>query len=314
MDILSHIQQLKPAFKPTSLKTYASHLTTTHKALYGTYAMDNATWLSADKDKVIEYLGGLGSPHTRRNKLNAMLLMLSGDITQPVYKEYETLRDGFNNALQKDSDNHKKSEKQEKNWVTKAEIDTVLAERFAYLHKRKIMKMKVGEPTQQESKRFHDFLLLKTIAELPSRCDFHSLEIVKRANFKPTAEDTQNYLVIGHRAEIVVNSWKTKKAHSESRVLSLSDDLKKYIRSYVKQYPEQKHLFVDASGNAFKRNSFTKRITRLFKEHFPDKDIAPTMLRHIYATEKNGDIVDALEDDAKKLGHSVSTHLQYIKK
>jgi site-specific recombinase XerD len=114
--------------------------------------------------------------------------------------------------------------------------------------------------------------------------------------------------------EIVVNSWKTKKSYSEPRVLALSDDLKKCMRSFVKQRPGQQHLFVDASGNAFKRNSFTKKITRLFKEHFPDKDISTTMLRHIFATEQNGDIVDALEEDAKKLGHSVSTHLQYIKK
>ena len=314
MDIYAHIQKLKPDFKPQSVKAYAAHLTTTHKALYGSTEMPDVRWLVTDLEKVVKCLNGFASLHTRRNKLNAMLLVLSDD-KNDAYKEYETLRDDYNNSLRKDTENHVKSDKQEQNWITKAEIDAALAERAAYLHKRKVTKMKTGEPTKAEAQKFHDYLLLKTVAELPSRNDFHSLKIVKRAAYnKLSREDEQNYIVTGHRMQIVVNSWKTKKSFSEPRVLALSTDLQKIVRAFIKQQPQQEHLFVDGSGNPYTRNSFTKKITRLFAEHFPGKSVSTTMLRHIFATEKNGDLVAGLEEDAKKLGHTVSTHLQYVKK
>ena len=48
MDIHAHIAQLKPDFKPQSVKAYATHLATTHNALYGSAEMADTTWLDAD--------------------------------------------------------------------------------------------------------------------------------------------------------------------------------------------------------------------------------------------------------------------------
>ena len=59
----------------------------------------------------------------------------------------------------------------------------------------------------------------------------------------------------------------------------------------------------------------SSQITRALNGIF-DKKISVNMLRHVYLSSKYADMpsITELESTANKLGHSVSTMLEYIKK
>ena len=74
-------------------------------------------------------------------------------------------------------------------------------------------------------------------------------------------------------------------------------------------------FLTDSRNNKMTANTLTKHIVNIFKS--TKKRISVNMLRHMWSTEhseaKNIDY-KKLKEQAHKMGHSIETHIEYIKK
>ena len=119
--IMQHITQNKPDISPSSLKSYAHHIRRLQKS-QNEYTLE----IFLDYDKVIDTLGKFKSYLTKRNYLNAIIvLLLNNPLFAKVITKYQALRDTYNTQYETEQRTCVRSEKQEKNWITTAEIDVI---------------------------------------------------------------------------------------------------------------------------------------------------------------------------------------------
>ena len=117
------------------------------------------------------------------------------------------------------------------------------------------------------------------------------------------ANDSTNLLDWKNKNFIFTN-YKTKKTYQE-QVIPIAPELQAILKVYFKfhktyKHSSKPHFLVNNSGDYFKNNN---DITRLLYKVF-NKKIGSSMLRHIYLTDKYGNSMDNLEQDATKMGTS----------
>ena len=106
MDFTEHIRAARPNIKDTSVKAYNTSL----KLLAPTDATD-LIFLN-DSNTVIAQLEKYKNT-TKRNYLNAVIVVLQGvEGGEHALKEYERLRDQYNDEYSEHVQTHKKSERQ----------------------------------------------------------------------------------------------------------------------------------------------------------------------------------------------------------
>ena len=111
MDFTQLVQQARPNIKPNSAKTYATSL----KLL----APDGATDFSYlfEVEPILLKLEKY-KPTTRRNYLNAIIVVLKGvEGTEGVLKQYEKIRDKYNEEYNEQVQTHTKTERQKAIWI-----------------------------------------------------------------------------------------------------------------------------------------------------------------------------------------------------
>ena len=107
------IQSQRPDLKPNSLKIYLTSL----RKLNGGNDIKNIDFLK-DFDGIVEKISKY-KDNTRKNYLNAIIVALKALKTDDkLVKRYEELRDSYNQKYSEHLATHKKTETQEKNWVS----------------------------------------------------------------------------------------------------------------------------------------------------------------------------------------------------
>ena len=124
-----------------------------------------------------------------------------------------------------------------------------------------------------------------------------------------------NWLLIGRDKgmRFVFNKFKTSWKEGQ-KVVDVPAELAGKLRRYLKHHPmkDEKEfaLLVNSEGkpqNAV--NSITRILNRIL-----GKKVGPSMLRHIFITEKHGGALDEQEKDAELMSHSVQTQRKYAKR
>jgi hypothetical protein len=229
-----------------------------------------------------------------------------------MYEEYFELLKDFNNDLKVNTD---KSEKQEKNWISKEEVLSVhkkLKEDVINLlqKKRKIDKA-------VSNKLFLNYMILSlyTLINPRRNKDYSLMKIASN-----TDDENYNYLMIDKKntMKFILNKYKTdKKYHSVE--IDVPDDLKEVIQLYLKYHPLKAELkkkdydmpfLVDEQGKGLKNST---EITKILNKIFGMK-ISSSMLRNIFLTDKYGDVMEELKKDTKAMATSVDVAMNtYIK-
>ena len=107
------IKSYKPELKPNSLKIYLTSL----RQLNDGNDIKDIDFLK-DFNKVIEKLSSKKN-NTRKNYLNAIIITLKAlKESKELIEKYESLRDGYQKEYNDIMASHKKTETQEKNWIT----------------------------------------------------------------------------------------------------------------------------------------------------------------------------------------------------
>jgi len=284
----SELKHRRPNLNASSLKTYVSILFNLHKKLEATD--ENLEWFN-DDNTILEYLKEK-TPQTRKTVLSALFVLTGNENYQKVM--LEDCR--HTNELYK---SQKKSQKEEENWMSSAEIKEIYDELFQQVRAMFEKKLLANYTT------INNFILLGClggVSGLPPRRskDYTEMKIKNYTN-----ED--NYYKGG---KFYFNIYKTAKEYGEQviDVKERAPEFYKILNKWVKINPTEYLLF---SSNQQKLTS--PQITRMLNKLF-GKNASTDMLRHIYLTEKYGRIQDEMEQDAKEMSHSTGTQALYIKK
>ena len=217
LDLQDLIKTNKPNLSDSSIKEYVRMINILNKEVNGkSYELINLDFLK-DIDNIEKIIKSRSNnPKTIKNYYTAILVMLS---INPVM--YDDLVDKYrekvkklNDTINDDYDINKKSNTQEKNWLSGNEILDLLKS-FKKQTKPIIDKFKSGEPLSDKEKDLiqqHLVLYLYSGKAFPIiRNDFADMKIV---DDKDKLEDKKNYLVISNNKRSMrfqLNEFKTKK-------------------------------------------------------------------------------------------------------
>jgi hypothetical protein len=266
-------------------------------------------------EAVLDILKGY-KDNTKRSILISIVSILG---CCPDDKKIVKLKQKYYDLMLKKNDEIKEkatdeaTEEQKENWISWDDVK----KRFDEL------KKEVEESTNNTvvlSKPAFETLLYYMILALyihnqPRRNkDYQYMNIVFKSNDKLPKD--RNYLSYSDN-KFIFNVYKTSKKYGQ-KVEDISEELKKCIDLYLKFHPKIKGkvkkntdtpFLVGFDGNPLSQvNSMTKIFNKIF-----NKKISSSALRHIFLSDKYGDVVKEMKEDADKMGHSVQQQKEYIK-
>jgi integrase len=203
----------------------------------------------------------------------------------------------------KEAANGDKTEKQKENWLEWKDVvekrDSLLKEVSAFVNNKTLSS---GE----YDKLLQLLVLCLYVCMAPRRNqDYLDMYIVKKHDEKMPKDS--NYLDLDSK-KFIFNKYKTAKKYGEQSV-SIPDDLMHTINMYLKHNTLYKGVkgklpvpfLVSSKGEALgAANSITRILNKVF-----NKKLGSSMLRHIFLTDKYGDVKEDMAADAEAMGHSV---------
>ena len=282
------------------------------RKLNGNKELKNLNFLNK-KDSIDELIK-TKKANTQRNYYISIVSVLNTDEKKKTLTNYYRQKmDTMNKDLKKIEGENEKTETQKKNWITKEEIDNIYNK-----YKDEVNKFK-NDKTISSAKfgKLLKYVVLSLYILIPPRRnkDYQEAYIIKGMNEKDLDDDL-NYVDITNK-KFIFNNFKTVKSEGEQKI-DIPNDLMDVLNIYIKFHPliegnEKKYdvpFLVNSEGIPLPSvNSLTLLLNRIF-----NKNIGCSMLRHLYLSNKYGNLLNEQKEDAKKMGHSVEMQKDYIKK
>jgi len=233
---------------------------------------------------------------------------------QKTYNAYYNMLNDMNKTIKLADSENKMTDTQKDNWIKWEDVKNKMEE----------LKSKVDmfKSSKEINEHNYNTLLQYVVLSLyyykqPRRNqDYYKMDIIKK--YHPDMPIDINYLSIDDK-QFIFNIFKTSKSEGIQKE-DIPEELMDIIYIYMKYHPLIKGKKVKANqrlpflvyynGNKFdKVNSITRILNKIF-----GKSIGSSMLRHIFLSNKYGDIIEEQKKDAKAMGHSVEQQKEYIKK
>jgi len=284
------IKENRPKLAESSIKTYKSILSNIYKKVYPTDETIDIKKFDNTKE-FINYLKEV--PYNKRKTILAGLVVISGKVE-------------YNKMMMEDINSHKaqemkqeKNEKQTENWIEFDEVKTILA------NQEKVAKALFTKATHTnvELQQIQNYILLCLTSGVyiePRR----SIDWIMK--WKDYDDSKDNYVDMKNN-KIVFQSYKTAKTYHKVEE-QLPKKLKLILSKWFKINPTDYVIF-DKYQKPITSNKITERLNNIF-----GKKISTSMLRHIYVTNKFGDVnLKEIQDTATAMGNSPLQLLQYVK-
>lgn len=191
--------------------------------------------------------------------------------------------------------------------------------RLKYKSNEPTLRQKKGHSTYEEicevrdslPRGSHERLLLCIYTMIPPvRSDFNETKIYMK---NPTNIDENNYIVLGDRPRLVLQTYKTKKKYGRIEQ-DLPEELVREISESLVLRPRDL-LFISPASKIMNKKNFNHWANSTLKRVMSNQYITLTMFRHVYITrsdlklhEKSG-----LEQEkvAKTMGHGIDMQRGY---
>jgi len=205
-----------------------------------------------------------------------------------------------------------KSEAQEKNWLSWEDVLKVYERLKTSIQKFKDLKT----ISLAQYNTLLNCMVLALYCEIPPRrnIDYQKMNVVK--HYEKGLKEF-NYCCYDDN-KFVFNVYKTSSTYGE-QAIDMPQSLKDIITIYLKHHPLLKMKGLTAktdvpflvyhNGEGLSAvNSITRILNKIFK-----RNLGASMLRHIFITDKFGEVDKEKHDIAEEMGHSVSMQDAYIK-
>lgn len=270
----------KSDVKTSTINIYEKNLNKLSQDINKTEPPSNCKWLE-DFDKIMTHINKSKSLHTRKNKINTVVIYLQATKCKlSIIKKYQDEIVKLAQEITSGYNQNEKNEKQLKNWLSLTELTEFKNNLLLDLPKKFI--------TFDDYKKLMKYLILETHLELPLRNDLVDAQVYEEKDFIKIDEvNTTNYLVLGtKKGYLVLNNYKTSGTYGRKK-LDLSPELFKIWKRFYKiiiQYSNNRYIFIKEDQNKMTRNEYTKFFGSIFKSL--GKNISSTMIRHIVVSEK----------------------------
>jgi len=256
-----------------------------------------------DHAKVMQKIAHL-KPTTQRGYIIAAVTYLK---CQPKQKKTTQLIEQYTKTMNEMNaqlrTNNTKSDSESDNWMTQEELKekyNELKEDIARFEKRKTL-------SEQEYQRLLQYIVLSLYYLTPPRrnSDYQNMK------FGDSSDSSEyNYIDIPNE-RFIFNNYKTSKTYKQ-QLIDIPPHLMDAIRTYLRHVPEHAEFFLSRQDGQPLRH--VNAITRILNTAF-GRRVGSSLLRKMYHTSKYADVMDELEKDAEKMGHSVDVvKSHYLKK
>lgn len=297
-----NLKKFKPNVRLITIESYISYLQNLHTHLKGKRDFSDLKWLK-NPTEILEVIKDKAYL-SKRNILNAVIVALqSVEADENIIKEYIKVRDEFNTRYKTERENGVVNEKQEKNMITREELDRIINEYERYI---KYFKCKNNKNlSKRDYLQLQLFVILKFHQIYALRNDLVTLKFRTKSGYMKSDKNYNVYLP--NESQIILNEYKTSGKYG-----SLTIDVEKKINTLLKCLIKQqqnagidnpeKHLLIKANGRPYSKIEFSNLLIKFFKERL-GKSISSTILRKVYL-EKYSQVKKDMKKDAEIMGHS----------
>lgn len=301
----------KTDVKNSTLNIYEKNLNKLSMDINNSAPPSNCKWLE-DFDKIMTHINKSKSLHTRKNKINTVVIYLQAtSCKQSIIKKYQDEIVKLSQQIMNNYNDNTKNEKQAQNWMSLNELTE--------FKNKLLLEVPKKFTTYDDYKKLMKYLILETHLELPLRNDLVDAQLYDEKDFMKIDEvNTSNYLVLStKKGYLILNNYKTSNVYGRKK-LELSPELFKIWRKFMKiilEYSQNNYIFVKEDKTKMTRNEYTKFFTNIFKNL--NKKISSTMIRHIVVSEKfpvKPKEMEERQELANIMGHSVNEAQQVYAK
>jgi len=177
-----------------TIKMYISNINKLYKILGNEEDMEDLDWLT-DVEKITDILSDKHFT-TLRNYLNSIIVSLQvAEYPQELIKEYQSIRDEFNDKYIKENSTGVISAKQEENFVTMDEINGVIKEMKEEIDSKKLFRKDISP---KEKALVQMYVIINILTQYPFRNDLAGMKLIKKKGFNNLSMDEKkknNYLL-----------------------------------------------------------------------------------------------------------------------
>ena len=295
--IKEQIKKNRPAISNASVLTYSSLLRSMYMTGHDSDDDMNIEWFRNPKN-IIKALENK-PPHSRKTSVASLIVLLgkSGDVDAEIVgmmnTDAKTIKDNYKEQTM--------TEKQKENWMSFDEVKAVESRLLDMI--KPILAQKHPVSTDQMN-MIVDWLLVALSSGIyfpPRRSEWQYIKL------KSVTPESDNYIDL-KKGVFVLNQYKTAKLYGREEI-PYGKPFGLLLKKVLAVIPDQQFL-LEHKGKQMTSSVITQRLNRIF-----GKKVSTSMLRHIYTTDKYGDMpaLKELEESAKAMGHSLTQHLEYIK-
>jgi integrase len=288
-----------------TIKMYISNINKLYKILDNEDDMEDLDWLT-DVEKITDILSDKHFT-TLRNYLNSIIVSLQvTEYPDELIKEYQSIRDEFNDKYIKENSTGVISAKQEENFATMDEINGVIKEMKEDIDSKKLFRKDI---TPKEKALVQMYVMINILTQYPFRNDLAGMKLIKKKAFNNLSmnEKKKNNYLLQDKNDFyfILNEYKTQAKYGEKKIKVEKNNLPSLLRKYIPLL-DSEYLFVSSTGKPFSRNALTQILSKTFEKYL-GKKISTTLLRKIYMSSKYQGTKNEMEKDAEILGHEVGT-------
>jgi integrase len=289
-EIIEVVKTNRPHLNANSIKTYKSILKNIYDKCFDDkeYKMDNYN----KDEEIMKFLTDM--PYNKRKTVLASLSVLTGN------KNYNAQMMKDIQEFNKNEIKQEKTEQQEENMIEPEEVEKI----FNVLEQHAKVCLKKDKLTQADINIVMKWVMLALtggIFQAPRRSiDFGNMK------WKNYDTEKDNYVDVKN-GKFVFQNYKTAKQY-ERQENEISKPLKVILNKWFK-VADSDYVLFDNKKQPLTSPQMTHRLNEIF-----GRKISTSMLRHIYATKKFGNVnLKELAETATEMGNSPLQLLKYVK-
>lgn len=290
-DLTEELKKNRPNLSAKSVITYVSTLANIPKKIAEGDAEVDVRWYAKNTGKILKAMGDV-SPNKRKSVLSALFILTGDkDIHKVMLEDVKTVNENYKKQT--------KSASQKENWIEWE--DVLIKHGQMEQHARALFKKK--HLTPQDMDELCDFVLLSCYVLFPVRrlMDYGHMKI------RNWDEAEDNFI---HGSKMTFNIYKTKKIYGRQS-FKIEKDFATLIKKWAK-INETDYLILTKNNKPTASSALNSKLNSIF-----GKKISANILRHSFLTYfYSGQMptYTEMETMSQKMGHSIDTALQYIKR
>jgi integrase len=300
-ELTERIKKNRPNLSDNSVKTYNSILRNLYFKVYNKpdekFNIDKF-----DNYKLVSDYINNNIDNKKRKTYYSALLVLSND--DKIKDKYKSLMIEDINNYNEFINTNKKDEKQKKNWITQDEINTLRNDYKKNVNILLRLKKETLNISDIQYIQQYIILCLYTMIEPRRLLDYTNMKINNK-----NITNNDNYI---DKNNFVFQKYKTSKFY-KTQIIPIPKELNIILKKWIKLIKDKsEYLLFDNNYNKLNVVQLNQRLNRIFG----NKKISVNILRHSYITNEMKQPINNVKellDSSKNMGHSLETHLQYIK-